>query len=109
MCTQDTLASLHGVIGVLMALQHRHASVSADAPKGRGQVIDVALYEAVFNCMESLLPENSAFGVVREPAGSALRGIAPRAPVLGEDTESVLREIGLTAEQITTLRERGIA
>lgn len=73
----DTLASLHGVIGILMALQHRHASVSADAPKGRGQVIDVALYEAVFNCMESLLPEYSAFGVVREAAGSALPGIAP--------------------------------
>lgn len=66
----DTLASLHGVIGILMALQHRHAS-------GRGQVIDVALYEAVFNCMESLLPEYSAFGTVREAAGSALPGIAP--------------------------------
>ncbi len=66
----DTLASLHGVIGILMALQHRHAS-------GRGQVIDVALYEAVFNCMESLLPEYSAFGAVRGPAGSAMPGIAP--------------------------------
>jgi formyl-CoA transferase len=53
-----------------MALHHRHAS-------GTGQVIDVALYEAVFNCMESLLPEYSAFGTVREPAGSALPGIAP--------------------------------
>jgi formyl-CoA transferase len=73
----DTLASLHGVIGILMALQHRHASVGADAPKGRGQVVDVALYEAVFNCMESLLPEYSAFGAVREAAGSALPGIAP--------------------------------
>jgi len=73
----DTLAALHGVIGVLMALHHRSKTVSAEAPKGRGQVIDVALYEAVFNCMESLLPEYSAFGVVREPAGSALPGIAP--------------------------------
>lgn len=73
----DTLASLHGVIGILLALQHRHATVSKEAPKGRGQVIDVALYEAVFNCMESLLPEYSAFGVVREPGGSALPGIAP--------------------------------
>ena len=73
----DTLASLHGVIGILMALQHRHASVTPDAPKGSGQVVDVALYEAVFNCMESLLPEYSAFGAVREPAGSALPGIAP--------------------------------
>jgi formyl-CoA transferase len=66
----DTLASLHGVIGVLMALHERQAS-------GRGQVIDMALYEAVFNCMESLLPEYSAFGAVRGPAGSALPGIAP--------------------------------
>ncbi len=66
----DTLASLHGVIGVLMALHER-------ARSGRGQVIDVALYEAVFNCMESLLPEYSAFGAVREPAGSALPGITP--------------------------------
>jgi formyl-CoA transferase len=66
----DTLASLHGVIGILMALHHRHAC-------GRGQVVDVALYEAVFNCMESLLPEYSAFGAVREAAGSALPGIAP--------------------------------
>ncbi len=73
----DTLAALHGVIGVLLALQARQASVSAQAPKGRGQVVDVALYEAVFNCMESLLPEYSAFGAVREPAGSALPGIAP--------------------------------
>jgi formyl-CoA transferase len=66
----DTLAALHGVIGILLALQHRHAS-------GRGQIIDVALYEAVFNCMESLLPEYSAFGAVRGAAGSALPGIAP--------------------------------
>ena len=66
----DTLASLHGVIGILMALQERHRS-------GKGQVIDIALYEAVFNCMESLLPEYSAFGEVRQAAGSALPGIAP--------------------------------
>lgn len=73
----DTLAALHGVIGVLLALQARAKSVATDAPKGRGQVVDVALYEAVFNCMESLLPEYSAFGAVRQPAGSALLGIAP--------------------------------
>jgi formyl-CoA transferase len=73
----DTLAGLHGAIGILLALQARQRSISAEAPKGRGQVVDVALYEAVFNCMESLLPEFSAFGAVREPAGSALPGIAP--------------------------------
>ncbi len=66
----DTLAALHGVIGILLALHHRNST-------GKGQIIDVALYEAVFNCMESLLPEYCAFGAVREPAGSALPGIAP--------------------------------
>ena len=74
----DTLSALHGVIGILLALQHRHAT-------GQGQVIDVALYEAVFNCMESLLPEYSAFGAVREPAGSALPGIAPTNAYLCND------------------------
>ena len=67
----DTLAALHGTIGVLTALYHRKVN------GGKGQVIDVALHEAVFNVMESLVPEYSAFGVVREPAGSALPGIAP--------------------------------
>ena len=67
----DTLAALHGTIGVLTALYHRKVN------GGRGQVIDVALTEAVFNVMESLVPEYSAFGAVREPAGSALPGIAP--------------------------------
>ena len=67
----DTLAALHGVIGVLAALYHRRAH------GGPGQVIDVALHEAVFNVMESLIPEYSAFGAVREAAGSALPGIAP--------------------------------
>jgi formyl-CoA transferase len=67
----DTLAALHGTIGVLLALYHRKAH------GGPGQVIDVALHEAVFNVMESLVPEYSAFGAVREAAGSALPGIAP--------------------------------
>ena len=66
----DTLAALHGMIGILLALQHRAAA-------GVGQVIDVALFEAVFNCMKSLLPEYSAFSAVRGPFGSALPGIAP--------------------------------
>lgn len=67
----DTIAALHGVIGVLLALYHRKVN------GGEGQVVDVALYESVFNCMESLLPEFSVFGAVREASGSALPGIAP--------------------------------
>jgi len=79
----DTLASLHGVIGILLALQERHQS-------GKGQIIDIALYEAVFNCMESLLPEYSAFGEVRQAAGSALPGIAPSNAYLCADGGYVL-------------------
>lgn len=67
----DSLSALHGVIGVLLALRHR------DQHGGQGQMIDVALYESVFNMMESLLPEYSVFGAVRAPAGSSLPGIAP--------------------------------
>ena len=67
----DTLAALHGTIGVLTALYHRKVN------GGKGQVVDVALTEAGFNVMESVVPEYSAFGVAREPAGSALPGIAP--------------------------------
>lgn len=67
----DTIAGLHGALGVLLALYER------DARGGVGQVIDVALYESLFNLSESLLPEYSAFGAVRQPAGGALPGIAP--------------------------------
>ncbi|MCX9044461.1 MULTISPECIES: CaiB/BaiF CoA transferase family protein [Enterobacteriaceae] len=66
----DSLSALHGVIGILLALRHRDQS-------GDGQQIDVALYESVFNMMESLLPEYSVFGAIRQPAGSCLPGIAP--------------------------------
>ena len=67
----DSLAALHGTVGILIALYHRKVN------GGQGQVIDVALNEAVFNVMESLVPEYSAFGAVREAAGSSLPGIAP--------------------------------
>ncbi len=79
----DTLAALHAVVGVLMALHER-------ARSGQGQVVDVALYEAVFNCMESLLPEYSLFNEVRQPAGSALPGIAPSNAYLCADGGHVL-------------------
>lgn len=67
----DTLSGLHGVIGVLMALRHR------EQQNGLGQEVDVALYESVFNMMESLLPEFSKFGAIRQPSGASMPGIAP--------------------------------
>ncbi len=67
----DSLAALYGVIGALIALQHRQAN------GGRGQVVDVALYEAVFSLLESTLPEYGMTGFVRERSGGALPGITP--------------------------------
>ncbi|MHC8943165.1 formyl-CoA transferase [Advenella incenata] len=67
----DSLSALHGVIGVLLALRHR------DQFNGAGQMVDVALYESVFNMMESTIAEYSVFGQVRQPAGSSLPGITP--------------------------------
>ena len=67
----DSLSALHGVIGVLLALRHREQN------NGEGQQVDVALYESVFNMMESLIPEYSVFEAIRQPAGSSLPGIAP--------------------------------
>lgn len=68
----DTLAGIHCVIGVLLACLQR----SRD-PHHRGQVVDAALYESVFNLMEGVVPEYSGAGVVREPSGSTLTGIVP--------------------------------
>lgn len=67
----DSLSALHGVIGILMALYHRVAH------GGQGQMIDVALYESVFNMMEGAVAEYDRYGTIREPAGSAIQGIAP--------------------------------
>jgi crotonobetainyl-CoA:carnitine CoA-transferase CaiB-like acyl-CoA transferase len=67
----DSLAALYAVIGILMALYHR------DVNQGGGQEIDVALYEAVFSLMESMVPEYDQKQVIRERTGSVLPGIAP--------------------------------
>jgi crotonobetainyl-CoA:carnitine CoA-transferase CaiB-like acyl-CoA transferase len=66
----DSLAALYAVIGALMALRARDR-------QGKGQVVDVALYEAVFSLLESTLPEYDVAGLIREPSGAALPGIAP--------------------------------
>ena len=66
----DSLAATYGALGALAALNHRHAT-------GKGQIVDSALYEAVLQVMESLVPEYVASGYVRERSGSVLPGIAP--------------------------------
>jgi len=80
----DALASLHGVIGALMALHHR------EAHGGKGQVVDVALYEAVFNMMESLVPEYDLFGEIRARIGTGLTNIVPSNTYVTRDGKSVV-------------------
>ena len=66
----DTIAGIHAALGITLALLERNRG-------GRGQVVDVALYEAMFNLMEAVVPEFSGAGVIREPSGSTVTGIAP--------------------------------
>jgi formyl-CoA transferase len=87
----DSIAALHGVIGALMALRHRDRT-------GRGQVVDVALYESVFNLMESLLPEYDLFGFVRQRSGASLPGIVPSNTYPCADGKYVV--IGANADSI---------
>jgi formyl-CoA transferase len=80
----DTLSGLHGVIGVLLALRHR------EQQGGVGQEVDVALYESVFNMLESVLPEYSKFGAIRQPSGASMPGIAPTNAYLCKDGKYAL-------------------
>lgn len=93
----DSVAALHGVIGAMMALRHRDATGGRWNGKsgdemlaGQGQMIDVALYEAVFNMMESLVPEYDYAGVVRERTGGALPGIVPSNTYTTGDGENIV-------------------
>ena len=88
----DSIAALHGVIGALMALHHRNVN------GGRGQYIDVALYEAVFNMMESMLPEYDMYGFIRERSGASLPGIVPSNTYVTRDHKYVV--IGANADSI---------
>ena len=68
----DSLAGLHAVIGILTALYHRDVVGS-----GKGQVVDIAIFESVFNMLESIVPEYDKLGIIREREGSTLSGIVP--------------------------------
>ncbi|MEE8281760.1 MAG: CaiB/BaiF CoA-transferase family protein, partial [Gammaproteobacteria bacterium] len=68
----DTLAAMHAALGILMACISK-----LQDPEHRGQVIDVAIYEAVFNMLESVVPEYDRLGEIRQPSGSTLTGIVP--------------------------------
>ena len=92
----DSIAALHGVIGAMMALHQRNAN------GGKGQYVDVALYEAVFNMMESLVPEFDVLGFKRERAGNELPGITPsntyptrdgKFVIIGANNDSIFKRL----------------
>lgn len=89
----DTLAGLHAVIGTLLAL-------IGSGKAGRGQVVDVSIYESVFNLMEGVIPEYSGAGLVREPSGSTLTGIVPTNTYLCSDGKYVV--IGANGDSLFT-------
>ncbi len=102
----DSIAALHAVIGTLMALRHRDAT--GGRGRGCGQMIDVALYESVFNLMESTVPEYDRFGVVRERTGTSLPGIVPSntytcqdgaAIVVGGNGDAIFRRLMAAIER----------
>ncbi len=81
----DSLASVHAAFGILMALHHRNKT-----PQGKGQVVDVALYESMFNMMEAVVPEYSGAGVIRQPSGTTVTGIVPTNTYRCQDNKYVV-------------------
>jgi len=79
----DTVAAIHAALGVLLAVIQRYKS-------GEGQVVDVALYEAVFNLLEGIVPEYDGAGVIREPSGTTITGIVPTNTYLCSDQKHVV-------------------
>ena len=107
----DSLAAMYGAMGALMALHHRHKT-------GMGQVVDVALYEAVFSLMESMLPEFGMGGFVRERTGSSLPGIVPsntylcgdgQYVVIGANGDSIFKRMMLAIGRDDLANDAGVA
>jgi len=79
----DTVAGIHAALGILLALFERERG-------GTGQVVDIALYESVFNLLEAVIPEYDGAGVIREPSGSTVTGIVPTNTYLCRDNKYVI-------------------
>ena len=108
----DSLAAMYGVIGALMAIYHRQMK------HGRGQVVDVALYESVFSLMESLLPEYDMLGFVRERSGASLPGIVPsntyscrdgKYVVIGANSDGIFKRMMLAIGRDDLANDPGLA
>ena len=87
----DSVAGIHAVIGILLALMaKKNTKANHDKEQDAGQVVDVALYESMFNLMEGIVPEYDGGGAIREPAGSTLTGIVPTNTYLCADGKHVV-------------------
>jgi formyl-CoA transferase len=108
----DSIAALHGVIGAMMALHQRNVN------GGKGQYVDVALYEAVFNMMESLVPEFDVLGFKRERAGNELPGITPsntyatrdgKFVIIGANNDSIFKRLMTAMERPDLANDSSLA
>ena len=97
----DTVAAIHAALGIALSLIQR-----AKPDSGEGQVVDVALYESVFNLMEGIVPEYDGAGVVREPSGTTVTGIVPtntyrcddgKYVVIGGNGDSIFKRLMIAA------------
>ena len=97
----DTVAAIHAALGIALALIQR-----AKPDGGEGQVVDVALYESVFNLMEGIVPEYDGAGVIREPSGTTVTGIVPtntyrcddgKYVVIGGNGDSIYKRLMIAA------------
>lgn len=108
----DSIAALWGVIGALMALRHREVN------GGQGQVVDVALYEAVFAMMESLVPEFDVYGFIRERTGNIMPGITPSSihttvdgkhVQIGANGDAIFRRFMLAIDRVDLAEDPSLA
>jgi crotonobetainyl-CoA:carnitine CoA-transferase CaiB-like acyl-CoA transferase len=95
----DTISGIHAALGICIALLEQKKS-------GSGQVVDVALYESMFNLMEAVIPEYDGAGVIREPSGSTVTGIVPtntyrcqdgKFVVIGGNGDSIFQRLMIVA------------
>jgi len=95
----DTISGIHAALGIALALLEQKQS-------GEGQVVDVALYESMFNLMEAVVPEYDGAGVIREPSGSTVTGIVPtntykcrdgKFVVIGGNGDSIFQRLMIAA------------
>lgn len=98
----DTLAGIHATLGIALAIIER-----TNNSNGEGQVIDVALYESMFNMMEAVVPEYDGAGVIREPSGTTITGIVPtntyqcmdqKFVVIGGNGDAIFKRLMIAAD-----------